>query len=433
MSHERIENVQAVTEACGILVEDTINGKYTLEEFGKELRRTGISVVEAEDYVQEVKQRLEGRQQDIRPTASATISATSPPTSGRDVPVSSSTPEIEPCPEPSATEVNEEIAWAILTSKLNRLRPAGSSDGPRIDGPISDLLKTLVPSSSSNSSIPPSVLAVAPHLATLSQSASHDEHLHKTWELRQAYNSEKAIDPIIDLMQSQHLPDPIPRSIWRKIIQDEFVDFERLYGSTDRNYSHQDDQKEFAGGFVLTKKEQMSAKKAIRSEAEWSRMFTAWEAGVLLLYPHRQSELQKYRLMVIDLFRATPHTISVPIHFDIEARDRYARSPFHLDDRDMLQIPLLVQLFRGSNSSFKRDLDSPPSNPAKRSTIPCQNWNLGFCDDPCLNRRKHGICCECGGQHRAKEFEGCLGKLHERRRFGTGSSLAASGSSSGHA
>ncbi|KAF8799124.1 hypothetical protein BYT27DRAFT_7217987 [Phlegmacium glaucopus] len=254
MSHpdEQIENIQAITEACGKLVEDTINGRYMLADFGRELRKTGISVVEAADYVQEVKQRLEGRHDDVQPTNSTPISTTSPPTSGQDAPASSSTPEIETHPDPSATEVNEEIAWALLTSKLNCERPMGSSDSPRIENSVSDVLKALVPSSSSNSSIPPSVLAIAPHLATLS-------------------HSEKAIDPIIDLMQCQHLPDPIPRSIWRKIIQDEFVDFERLYGSTDRNYSHQDDQKEFAGGFVLTKKEQMSAKKAVGLEAEWSR------------------------------------------------------------------------------------------------------------------------------------------------------------------
>jgi hypothetical protein len=56
--------------------------------------------------------------------------------------------------------------------------------------------------------LPPSVLAIAPHLAKLSKADSLDDHLHKTWELRQAFSSEKATDPIINLMQSQPLQEP---------------------------------------------------------------------------------------------------------------------------------------------------------------------------------------------------------------------------------
>ena len=229
------------------------------------------------------------------------------------------------------------------------------------------------------------------------------------------------MDPIVDLMQSQSLPDPIPRSIWRKIIH-YFVDFERLYGSTDRNYSHQDDQKEFADGY----EEQVSAKKPITSEAEWNRMFLTWEAAVVYLYPHRRQELQSYRITVVDLIRAIPQNVSAAIQFDVEARDWYARSPYHLDNRDMLHVPLLVQLFRGSSSNAKRDADTLSSSQAaqakaaKQATVPCQNWSLGICNGPCANRRKHGVCSECGGQHKAKDNEGCHIKLQEKRRGGKG-------------
>ena len=119
------------------------------------------------------------------------------------------------------------------------------------------------------------MLALAPNLAKLNKANSLDDHLHKTWELCQAFSSEKAVEPIIDLMQCQQLQEPIPRSIWRKIVRDEYIDFERLYGSTDRNYSHKDDHKEFAGGFVLAKKDQIYNRKFIRTEAEWSHIFSA--------------------------------------------------------------------------------------------------------------------------------------------------------------
>jgi hypothetical protein len=436
------ENVRSIAESCENLVEDTLKGKYSMEQFAQELRRTGVSAREAEDYVQELKQRLSSRghsASDVQQLDTNTASSSSATHhTAQEQPTTPDGLDEEQAAifragrtkEPlSPSEINEEVAWALLRSKLEHSRTSPEDSHP--SGSISELLKVLMPSDTTTSSIPSSVLAIAPHLSSLSQSTALDEHLHQTWKLRQAYCSEKAMDPIVDLMQCQHLPDPIPRSIWRKIIQDDFVDFERLYGSTDRNCSHQDDQKEFAGDYVLTKKEQVSAKKPITSEAEWTRMFSTWEAAVVCLYPHRQQELQNYRITVVDLFRAIPHNASVAIQFDVEARDRYARSPYRLDNRDMLHIPLLVQLFRGSSSNAKRDADTMSSSQAaqakatKRAMVPCQNWSLGICNDPCANRRKHGVCSECGGQHKAKDKEGCLTKLQDKRRGGKGNSSAA--------
>lgn len=139
-------------------------------------------------------------------------------------------PEVGTGNAPSSTEVNEEVAWALLRAKLNQIRPEPSSGGLPLDVPIGELLKALGPPSLSDSEssagVPPSVLAVAPHLARLLNAESLDAHLHKTWELCQAYSSDKAIKPLIDLMQSQPLQDPIPRSIWHKIIRDKYVNFE---------------------------------------------------------------------------------------------------------------------------------------------------------------------------------------------------------------
>lgn len=170
-------------------------------------------------------------------------------------------PTVESGNPPSSVEVNEEVAWALLRSKLGVSHPASGpvsgSGGSSMDAPIVELLKAIGTTTSSASSVPASVLAIAPHLAKLTKAESLDKHLHKTWELRQVFSSEKAVEPIIDLMQCQHLQESIPRSIWRKIVRDEYVGFERLSGSTDRNYSHKDDHKEFAGGFVLANKEQI--------------------------------------------------------------------------------------------------------------------------------------------------------------------------------
>ena len=291
-----LEDVRRIAETCEKLVEDVVHGRCSMEEFGEGLRNTGISPEAGGDYVREVQLRLESQLRNGNSNEGLATAQSGPDDNGPAGPITPALGEPQTTAGgnaagegvPSAGEVNEEIAWGLLRSKLNQLRQdsAPASGGQHLEGSIADLFKTLVPTSSSNSLVPATVLAVAPHLSKLSEADSFDGHLRKTWELRQAFSSEKAMDPIIDLMQSQPLQDPIPCSIWRKILRDEFVDFEQLYGSTNQNYSHQDDHEEFAGGFVLSRKEQVFSKKFICTEADWSRIYSAWEAGVILLYPH---------------------------------------------------------------------------------------------------------------------------------------------------
>ncbi|KAF8868113.1 hypothetical protein CPB84DRAFT_1819515 [Gymnopilus junonius] len=164
-------------------------------------------------------------------------------------------------------------------------------------------------------------------------------------------------------MQTRQLVDPLPRSVWKLIIQDLYVDFEKVYASTDWEYCHCDDLKEFAGRFSL---------KPVKSEGEWIRVFKAWRAGVKCLYPHREMELE---------------------------------APFHLDDCNHLHLPLLSQMFC---SSHKHDSVDQGESTSKCSMVLCQNWNAGICLDPCC---KHGVCCECGKQHQARDHEVCYTHL----------------------
>ena len=41
--------------------------------------------------------------------------------------------------------------------------------------------------------------------------------------------------------------------------------------------------KDFAGGFSLVQKDQYSARKVVRNEAEWAQVFQAWKTGIILL------------------------------------------------------------------------------------------------------------------------------------------------------
>lgn len=100
------------------------------------------------------------------------------------------------------------------------------------------------------------------------------------------------------------------------------------------------------------------------------------------------------------------------IDFDVEARQHYEKSPFRLDDFNKLQAPL-----RARSSGIKRGHESQPGpTPSKRASAVCHNWNFG--SDPCVNRRKHGTCSECGDQHRAVDSETCFTLLQARRGRG---------------
>jgi len=89
----------------------------------------------------------------------------------------------------------------------------------------------------------------------------------------------------------------------------------------DWGFSHNDDAKDFAGGFLLVWKDQCSARKVVRNEAEWAWVFQAWKTGIILLIPHHLDELNTYQDMVIELFCATPYDLFVVINVDGEARD----------------------------------------------------------------------------------------------------------------
>ena len=210
---------------------------------------------------------------------------------------------------------------------------------------------------------------------------------------------EKTIDSLINLMQVQPLADPIPRSIWRSIVQDHYVDFEKLFALMDKGYDHNDEPCDFGRGYALIKKEQATAKHSLRLESDWARVFGAGSSAVVLVYRHRSSELQAYHRMVTDLFHAVPHDLSIAIAFDLEARDHYAKSPFRMDDWSQLNVPLLARMFQGTSSSLKKRSNPVPSSssPSKCSSVPCRNWNMGICDTPCLNGHRHGICSECEG------------------------------------
>ena len=439
------ELVRRRAEEFQRIVDEGLDIDVRAGDFLDSLKKAGATPAEAADYGQQYLQR-KGQ----RPSGSPTP-RTDPDTGGRET-----TPEglddnqravfrqardvelANAAARASQTRQDavDVAAWKVLEAKL---RKAESDKGQtRIGKDFGTRLAELLGESepAAPSGFPSSVLDAAPHLKELGSRAFDDPHLGTTWRLRRAY--EKEVDGVVDGMRAQDLAQPLARSVWRSIIEDRYVDFEKLFATMDPGYDPNDDAKDFAGGFALIKKENVSVKRSIHTESEWNRVFAAWKDGVTLLYPHRESELCGYLRIVNDVFRAAPRDPHAAINFDTEVHKRYEQSPYRLDDCNQVQLPLLTQMFQaGARAGVGKRSSGPPSTsstPTKRSATICQNWNVGFCDDPCPNRRKHGTCSECGGQHRAKDVESCFATLHARRGKGArGGHAEGGGRSSGRA
>ena len=139
--------------------------------------------------------------------------------------------------------------------------------------------------------IPPDVLVKAPHLQEYLKSTQAESHLKCTWKLHQTYAAEKATNTIVNFMQKQPMPGPLPQSIWKDIILDKYVDFKKLYARMDQGYNHDDEPKDFRGGYSIIKKDHFHAKKPVQTKSEWTRVACFWKQGIELLYLHWKAEL----------------------------------------------------------------------------------------------------------------------------------------------
>ena len=448
-----LERIRSIADTCQRLVDQASVGIITKAQFLERIRDAGVSAEEAQDYAEQLSQRIQqlnvarqpgggSQAQDRGNSVEGPLGLVRPSTperektpdglegealneyrSQRDAIMSAGGELDDPGDEQGGVERRraafEAAAWAVLKAKLDHLQdpPTVGEAQPSGDLP-EDVLDFFGIARPSPGSIPPLILAAAPHLGRLVAQVKTDPHLDETRKLRNAFNkSENGRDALVNELQQFALPEPLPRSIWKKIVQDDFVDFEKLYATMDRGYDHKDDLQTLTEGFAIIKKDQATAKRPLYTEAEWIRVYSAWEAGVGVLFPHRVTELQSYRQVVMELFRAAPGRPQLAIQFDAEVRDRYAKKAFHMDDRSQHNIPLLAQMFRSAASSPSKGIkrtSGAPNNAAKRSDVPCRNWSFGRCEEPCSNRRKHGVCCVCGEQHRAKDNEQCFATLRGR-------------------
>ena len=323
------------------------------------------------------------------------------------------------------------VAWALFQGKLDAARQVSSRNASAAQDLLQSVLGSKQATSSTSDGIPASVLAEAPFLSKLDSVSSSDPHLAETLRLRKVYRTEKAADSIIDKVEGNpSVEEPISRAMWKDILGDKYISFEKLLGELEYGFEPEDNAKELYGGVLLLKREGNSRKKPVRTEAEWLRVMGVWSSAVKLVYPHRESELNGYKKLILEVFRTCPNNPLTAISVDQLVRERYYQAPYHLDHRDQLQLPLMRFLHSPPSLSKRPQSFNSGSRPTKRTEVVCENWNLNRCSSPCINRRRHDICSECGEPHRATESVDCLGALLGRRsERGTGGGTKPGGGS----
>ncbi|KAF9497350.1 hypothetical protein BDN71DRAFT_1429536 [Pleurotus eryngii] len=271
-------------EAFEDLVLTCVEGKFSIIDLVDKLTLAGTTPVEANDFVQQAQQRT----------------------------MDETDAEAHALDQQHRQEAVDALSWNLLRAKVASASSlvALSPHMNLLSGYAKQLADLIGVSSSpqQNRTIPSSVLNAAPHLTKLATNLS-DPLLEATWKLCKAYTTDKAIDSIIDLLQCQHMHKPITQSIWREIIQDKYVNFEKLYISILPGYDHRDEAKEFVSGYAIIKKDNINVHWPLSDKADWIHVFSAWKAAVIML--------------------------------DAEVRECYARSPFCLDNCLKMDMPLL--------------------------------------------------------------------------------------------
>ncbi|KAG6896826.1 hypothetical protein C0993_007994 [Termitomyces sp. T159_Od127] len=221
-----IDAVWKCTEACKKLVDETVDGLRSYDSFAVGIRDLGCSPDKAKDFFDAVRQRIEIREAKSKAPVVPTREATPEGLSGEELGAfhheqSDTISDLAREQERAHNQAIKAAAWAALRSKLDHI----PSPHDRVQSlpQDADLHKP-----SETSTIPQSLLDVAPHLAQLQSQVSADPHIAKTWELRQEYGKERIVDSLIDLGQLQRVKDPISRAMWKLVIMDQYVDFEKF-------------------------------------------------------------------------------------------------------------------------------------------------------------------------------------------------------------
>jgi hypothetical protein len=231
------DTVCACAEACQKLVDDMVAGTISGPVFLKHFKATGATPDKAGDYIQQFS---EHRRQAVSNSAnSGEIWASMTTSVG-----------------PSQVDAAMSVAWASVHAKVGHIQSMDSQAAPIHDGSLSDEIANLLGLANSKGAIPVSILTKAPHLSKLMDPLATDPHLKKTQELLMVYSLQTSQDILVNKAQFTPVSDPLPCTIWCKILLDHFINFKKLFALMDKGYDHHDNPKDFRAGYALVKKDQ---------------------------------------------------------------------------------------------------------------------------------------------------------------------------------
>ena len=255
-----------------------------------------------------------------------------------------------------------------------------------------------------------------------------DAYLEKT---RQKVSRMRGLDTdtIISYLRSSagdRLSTPLPSSLWKHVLLDEYMPFDKIQGLLLSNFSPNEDAgRSLTDDLVIMRRDAVVPSSAVILESDWSRCFEVWREAMLVVFPHRREELESYKAKILQIFFNYRNLSSVAIEVDENLRSSYRHLPFHLDNQvridnevaTVLAQRLNSQLGAASRSSNPRSGSgqgaSQGSSRPVRSTA-CFKWNESACaEDPCPWGHRH-VCCECGGAHRAPDHAACAVKYAAR-------------------
>ncbi|PSS32219.1 hypothetical protein PHLCEN_2v2015, partial [Hermanssonia centrifuga] len=179
-------------------------------------------------------------------------------------------------------------------------------------------------------SIPAFVLAGAPHLASTSLLAM-DNLIQESVNLRRLFSTDKIVNSVVSVLRLRSMPDPLPTTIWKLIICDEYVDFEKLHAGLDPLYDQNNNIRRLQGDYSIVKMDSIFTKKKIVSETELSQVYQAWSSSVTAVYLHCSKELEEYKAIISEIFHLWANRPTVAIETNAAVQKNYAKSPFRLD------------------------------------------------------------------------------------------------------
>ncbi|KAK1218381.1 hypothetical protein PQX77_018943 [Marasmius sp. AFHP31] len=359
-----------------------LTGVTTPIQLARRYREEGATVAESQDYIKQAQIQFTSLPKDPEREKSPS----GPQGSGEQ---SSGGTGGEPGAEESrkrdeeARKAFEEAQWATY---LRSVDEAGTGAPSTAD--INAFLSTVLPKGSLFS-LPPGLTGDQVDFDRL---VNADPHVARTIAITRRFIQDKSeLDLMLLKARSFQLVDPLSHSVWKEVILDRYVNFDKLNYTLQPGYNQADEPKLELGDLVISDKSRISSKKPITSVSDWSRVFGAWAQAVSIIYPHRLPELRAYHFLMSTFFRNHSGNPLVGIRLDDRIREAYSRCPFRLDDRGKFSEHTIAQLSASSDIGKRKDAPSGLASLPKRPAGPiCLNWNGNRCKDPCPANRRHG-------------------------------------------